>query len=117
MDEEVNMSYWGNDYMPMADDLCVEAARSYVREHGRAIGHAWWRCDNRFYTDEQAFRYLVNVLDETREDFAEDGGDMSFDAGYAGRMFDSLAFGIATLMEGDWSTYDGCGWKAAFDEA
>lgn len=101
------MSYWGNDYMPMVDELCIKAARDYI--NGTAF-EEWWRCDGSWYTEEQAFRYLVCVLHEAAEDFAEGGGDGSLDGGYAGHMLEALAFGCATLMEGDWSVHDDCEW-------
>ena len=102
------MSYWGNTYMPMVDELAVDAARKYVTEHGRAMGHAWWMCDETFGTDEQAFRYIVCCIAEAVEDYADDPD--AYDCRYEKCVFDALVFGIETLAEGDWSTYDNCEW-------
>lgn len=107
------MSFMGNAYMPTVDAVAIEAARSYVKEIGELHEHKWY-CNREFFgTDEQAFRYLVNVIDEAREEFADDGGDMSYDGGYAGKVFEAIAFGFATLMEGDWSPYDDSDWKVS----
>ena len=97
------MNYWTNEYMPRIDSMCIEAARRYVTEHGRAIGHAWVNSDSKFGTDEQAFRFLVNCLDEARDDIS----DYTV---YAKEMFAELGEAITMLEEGDWCEYDDCEW-------
>lgn len=107
------MSYMGNTYMPTVDAIAIEAARSYVKHFGEHHTHEFPCVRELVASDEQAFRYLVNVIDEAREEFADGGGDMSYDGGYAGKVFEALAFGFATLMEGDWSPYDCSDWKVS----
>lgn len=111
----MHMSYWGNTYMPMVDELAIGAAREYVTEHGKAMGHAWWICDGTTGTDEQAFRYIVCCIAEASEDYAEDPDE--YRCRYEKCIFDALVFAIETLKEGDWSTYDDCGWAVKLNAA
>ena len=97
------MSYWGNTYMPMVDEIAVDAARKFVAGFGEDIGHRWWMCDDEFGTDEQAFRYIVECIAEAAEDYGDDPD--FYGCNYEKCIFDALLFGINTLMEGDWSTY------------
>ena len=101
--------------MPMIDDLAIEAARSYVKQVGADFGHEW-ALDvkgDRLATDEQAFRYLVGCIYEASEDFGEDFDASTYD--YPSYIFKALGFGMATLMDCDWSTFDDCPWCVRFD--
>jgi len=102
------MSYWGNTYMPTIDALAIETARSYVRQIGSDLGHKWPYGSEGYGTDEQAFRYIVNCIAEACEDYAESPD--WYECNYEKCVFDALVFGINTLMEQDWSTYDHCEW-------
>ena len=108
------MSYWGNRYMPMCDAIVEDAAARYVKEYDDDLYRGlyangefrkWEQCDGTLHPAAEALAYVLCVLDEAREDFAENGcGEAAYlyDCGYMDEMLKALRFGIVTLQEGDW---------------
>jgi len=104
------MSYWGNTYMPMIDEIAIDAARSWVIRFGADLSHEW-ALDSQgteLATDEQAFRYIVECIAEAWEDYGDDPD--FYDNNYEKCIFDALVFGIRTILEYDWSTYSNDMW-------